>query len=127
VRIQRHQNGALEDWRFDLTPTFAAGAQWAQAMGAESTPSAYLATRAQQGDPAAQTAHALRLWREGAGLAPETVGWLQSASDAGILLSRELLAIVYLALGGAPGWRGARTLPRSCCVSSAALCCPWVF
>lgn len=98
VRIQRDQNGALENWRFDLTPTFAAGAQWAQAMGAESTPSAYLATRAQQGDPAAQTAHALRLWREGAGLAPETVGWLQSASDAGNLIARELLATVYLAL-----------------------------
>ena len=67
-------------------------------MGADSKPSAYIATRAQQGDPAAQTAYALRLWREGSGLGPETVSWLQSASEAGNLVARELLGTVYLAL-----------------------------
>ena len=64
-------------------------------MGADSKPSAYIATRAQQGDPAAQTAYALRLWREGSGLGPETVSWLQSASEAGNLVARELLGTVF--------------------------------
>ena len=98
IRVQETQGEGLKNWIFDLTPTFTAGAQWAQAMGADSKPSAYIATRAQQGDPAAQTAYALRLWREGSGLGPETVSWLQSASEAGNLVARELLGTVYLAL-----------------------------
>jgi len=98
IRVQEAQGEGLKNWIFDLTPTFTAGAQWAQAMGADSKPSAYIATRAQQGDPAAQTAYALRLWREGSGLGPETVSWLQSASEAGNLVARELLGTVYLAL-----------------------------
>lgn len=98
IRVQEAQGEGLKNWLFDLTPTFTAGAQWAQAMGADSKPSAYIATRAQQGDPAAQTAYALRLWREGSGLGPETVSWLQSASEAGNLVARELLGTVYLAL-----------------------------
>lgn len=98
IRVQEAQGLGLKNWLFDLTPTFTAGAQWAQAMGADSKPSAYIATRAQQGDPAAQTAYALRLWREGSGLGPETVSWLQSASEAGNLVARELLGTVYLAL-----------------------------
>ena len=56
IRVQETQGEGLKNWIFDLTPTFIAGAQWAQAMGADSKPSAYIATRAQQGDPAAQTA-----------------------------------------------------------------------
>jgi TPR repeat protein len=98
IRVQEIQGEGLKNWIFDLTPTFTAGAQWAQTMGADSKPSAYIATRAQQGDPAAQTAYALRLWREGSGLGPETVSWLQSASEAGNLVARELLGTVYLAL-----------------------------
>ena len=63
----------------------------------QQAPWAYIATRAQQGDPLLKRVYALgRFWREGSGLG-SNVSWLQSASE-GHLVARELLGTVYLAL-----------------------------
>lgn len=96
LKTRTGEGKRLEEMRFDLTPTFRAGAAIAAAIaGAPAKPSQVVVTRATQGDSAAQTAYAMRLWHEGPRYAARAIQWLQSASDSGNVIAREMLGVIY--------------------------------
>ena len=97
---------------FDLTPTFVAGATVAATLpGVEQAlPSAVVATRAAQGDSAAQTAYAIELWQQGPEFAARAVQWLQAASESGNLVAREMLGVIYGSLASARSGEDAQRL-----------------
>lgn len=96
LKIRDGENLALRDLHFDLTPTFRAGVTLTGAVGAERpTPAQVVATRAAQGDSAAQTAYAIELWQTGPEFAGRAVQWLQAAGESGNVIAREMLGVIY--------------------------------
>lgn len=112
LKIRDGERLALRDLHFDLTPTFRAGVALTGAMGAERpTPSQLIATRAAQGDSAAQTAYAIELWQSGAEFAGRAVQWLQAAGESGNVIAREMLGVIYGSLAtGRSGEEAAQLL-----------------
>lgn len=107
TKVRQGEGEPLAEIRFDLTPTFLAGTRDTLAMsgGEIPLPSQVVATRAAQGDPAAQTAHAIEMWHEGPQHAGRAVQWLRAASESGNLVAREMLGVIYGSL--ASGRTGA--------------------
>jgi TPR repeat protein len=107
TKVRQGEREPLAEIRFDLTPTFLAGTRDTLAMsgGEIPLPSGVVATRAAQGDPAAQTAHAIAMWHEGPQHAGRAVQWLRAASESGNLVAREMLGVIYGSL--ASGRTGA--------------------
>jgi TPR repeat protein len=97
TKVRQGDDEPLTEIRFDLTPTFLAGTRAAFAMsgGEIPLPSRVVATRAAQGDPAAQTSHAIEMWHQGPEHAGRAVQWLQAASESGNLVAREMLGVIY--------------------------------
>lgn len=112
VRVRAQDARLLEERRFDLTPTFVAAAELAAAVGGGEgpTPSQVVATRASTGDSAAQTARAIDLWQRGPEHAARAVQWLQAASEAGNLVAREMLGVIYGSLAAARSGEDAERL-----------------
>ena len=89
----RDEDNLSELW-FDLTPTLRATQRQMDTEGP--APTELIAARARDGDSAAQTAHAIRLWHEGnQDSAVQAVHWLRSASEQGNVIAREMLGVVY--------------------------------
>lgn len=90
---RRDQDNLRELW-FDLTPTYQATRR---VLGeASPKPSELIAARARDGDAAAQTSYAIRLWHRGhAESTVQAVHWLQRASAEGNVIAREMLGVVY--------------------------------
>lgn len=90
---RRDEDGLRELW-FDLTPTYRATRR---ILGDDAPrPSELIAARARDGDAAAQTAYAIRLWHRGTSeSAVQAVHWLQRASAEGNVIAREMLGVVY--------------------------------
>jgi TPR repeat protein len=113
LKVRAGEGDPLEEMRFDLTPTFRAGVEAAGAIAGGSTPrpSDFISTRAQQGDSAAQTAYAIELWQQAPEFGPRAVQWLQAASEAGNLIAREMLGVIYGSLAaGRTGEEAERLL-----------------
>jgi TPR repeat protein len=112
TRVRERGARLLTEQRFDLTPTFRAAAGLAAAVGGGEgpAPSQVVATRASTGDSAAQTAHAIELWQRGPEHASRAVQWLQAASEAGNLVAREMLGVIYGSLAAARSGEDAERL-----------------
>ena len=112
LKTRSDEQLALQDLHFDLTPTFRAGVALTSALGVERpTPSQIVATRASQGDSAAQTAHAIELWQSGPEFAGRAVQWLQAAGESGNIVAREMLGVIYGSLAtGRSGEEAERLL-----------------
>jgi TPR repeat protein len=101
VKARRGEGERLEELRFDLSATLDAAARITAAVGETPSPSEIVSARAAQGDSAAQTAHAIDLWHQGAEFAGRAVQWLQAASRSGNLVAREMLGVIYGSLAAA--------------------------
>jgi TPR repeat protein len=115
ARVREGRRGDMQriaEVHFDLTPTFVASAALASALpgGDRPLPSAVVATRATQGDSAAQTAYAIALWQQGPDFAARAVQWLQTASESGNLVAREMLGVIYGSLASARSGDDAQRL-----------------
>ena len=97
TRLREDGNTERSELRFDLTPTYRAAITLSAAIGGgeSPTPSQVIATRAAQGDSAAQTAHAISLWQRGPEHATRAVNWLRAASESGNLVAREMLGVIF--------------------------------
>ncbi len=95
TKVRKGEGEALEETRFDLSASFRARVALAGTDGEAPRPSDLVATRAELGDPAAQTAYAIRLWQRGPEYAAPAIRWLQAASEAGNLIAREMLGVIY--------------------------------
>ena len=102
ARLREDGSAARSEVRFDLSPTYRAATALSAAVGGGEgpTPSQIIATRAAQGDSAAQTAHAISLWQRGPEHAARAVNWLRAASDSGNLVAREMLGVIFGSLAG---------------------------
>lgn len=94
LKARRRDGDRLEELWFDLTPTYQATRR---ILGDDAPqPSELIAARARDGDAAAQTAYAIRLWHRGSSeSAVQAVHWLQRASAEGNVIAREMLGVVY--------------------------------
>lgn len=94
LKARRRDEDNLRELWFDLTPTYQATRR---VLGENSPdPSELIAARARDGDAAAQTSYAIRLWHRGsADSTIQAVHWLQRASAEGNVIAREMLGVVY--------------------------------
>ncbi len=99
LKARRRDQDALRELWFDLTPTYQATRR---VLGDDAPrPSELIAARARDGDAAAQTAYAIRLWHRGTSeSAVQAVHWLQRASAEGNVIAREMLGVVYGVIAG---------------------------
>lgn len=94
LKARRRDEDNLRELWFDLTPTYRATRR---VLGEEGPkPSELIAARARDGDAAAQTSYAIRLWHRGSAESTiQAVHWLQRASAEGNVIAREMLGVVY--------------------------------
>ncbi|MCC5885293.1 MAG: sel1 repeat family protein [Gammaproteobacteria bacterium] len=94
LKARRRDEDNLRELWFDLTPTYRATLR---VLGDDSpNPSELIAARARDGDAAAQTSYAIRLWHRGSAESTiQAVHWLQRASAEGNVIAREMLGVVY--------------------------------
>ncbi|HSG89788.1 MAG TPA: tetratricopeptide repeat protein [Pseudomonadales bacterium] len=110
AKVRRTEGRALQELRFDLTPTFKASTALTGAVGEGARPSQVVAARAVQGDSAAQAAYAITLWQQGPEYGGRAVQWLQSASESGNLIAREMLGVIYGSLASGRSGEEAQRL-----------------
>jgi len=94
LKARRRDEDNLRELWFDLTSTYQGTRR---VLGEDSPdPSELIAARARDGDAAAQTSYAIRLWhRSSAESTIQAVHWLQRASAEGNVIAREMLGVVY--------------------------------
>lgn len=94
LKARRRDEDSLRELWFDLSPTYTATRRL---LGDDAPkPSELIAARARDGDAAAQTSYAIRLWHRGSSESTiQAVQWLQRASADGNVIAREMLGVVY--------------------------------
>lgn len=111
VKTRKHNSDPLTELWFDLSPMLNA---FNREREDQLAPSAWVDQRAREGDLTARTSHAMRQWqRGGADAAMEAIQWLREASEAGNVIARETLGVIYASFARGSSADRARQLTEA--------------